>query len=651
MVSLSGLNTFSGQTQVSGPAALLLANAGALQNSTYAGGAANGLAFLPGIGSFTLGGLSGSDNLTLSDTGGAAVTLQVGNNGASTTYSGGLSGPGGLAKIGSGVLSLAGPNTYHGVTSVSQGTLALGPGGSLLNTSVTVGNGTSGNGVLQINGNYAIGSGNLAVSGGGGTTGQGVVNFNPAESSTSTLSIGGAMSVGGSSGSPGLLNFNVGNNSVDTIAAGSLAVNAGGAIIGLNQLPGLPIVTGTYNLITFGSGSGLSGLTFAGGATIINQYGDTFKLVSTATAEQLSVLAPPVAAYWTGAQGTSWSTLAGGSSTNWGNAGGTDINQLPGGSSNVVFTASGASNYAATTLDGNFAVSSLTFNNSGVVGIAAGTPATSTLTLTGTGGTSGITMNPGAGPVTISASLALGDAADLDEQFVQFLGHFGQRRQRRQYAHAGRLGRHDVFGNHRRRRWNRRRRQRPGGVDCPQCVYGPDHGQRRHAQPGRQRHDSRQHVGCRKRRRPAPFEQLDNAREQPRRRFGRRNAERRHLLDSGQQLQSRRRDRGRLDPWPGPLHANGLAWHLIGQKCRPYFRQQQRGAVQQPLLDSQRRQHAEHYRHDSRARRPRRELYRRRDHHGARRLRLLRRAQNAGAPSVNDPAAWIVVNGHSFAAL
>ena len=292
VVSLSGLNTFSGQTQVTGPAALLLANAGALQNSTYAGGAANGLAFLPGIGSFTLGGLSGSDNLTLSDTGGAAVTLQVGNNGASTTYSGGLSGPGGLAKIGSGVLSLAGPNTYHGATSVSQGTLALGPGGSLLNTSVTVGNGTSGNGVLQINGNYAIGSGNLAVSGGAGTTGQGAVSFNPAESATSTLSVGGAMTVGGASGSPALLNFNVGNNGVDTIAAGSLTVNAGGAIIGLNQLPGLPIVTGTYNLITFGSGSGLSGLTFAGGATIINQYGDTFKLASTATAEQLSVLAP-----------------------------------------------------------------------------------------------------------------------------------------------------------------------------------------------------------------------------------------------------------------------------------------------------------------------------------------------------------------------
>ena len=64
---------------------------------------------------------------------------------------------GGLAKIGSGALTLTGANTYHAATSVSQGTLALGPGGSLNNTSVTVGTGL-GNGVLQVNGSYAIGA-------------------------------------------------------------------------------------------------------------------------------------------------------------------------------------------------------------------------------------------------------------------------------------------------------------------------------------------------------------------------------------------------------------------------------------------------------------------------------------------------------------
>ena len=95
--------------------------------------------------------------------------------------------------------------------------------------------------------------------------------------------------------------------------------------------------------------------------------------------------------------------------TNWGStARGPDTNALPGGNSNVVFTASGASNYAATTLDGNFTINSLTFSNSGAMGIAAGTPATSTLTIAGTGGASGITVNPGAGAATISAPVALG---------------------------------------------------------------------------------------------------------------------------------------------------------------------------------------------------------------------------------------------------
>ncbi len=403
-VRLSGANTFSGQTQATA-APLLLANAGALQNSTYAGGVANGLAFAPGIGTFTLGGLSGSSGLTLSDTGGAAVTLQVGNNGASSTCSGDLSGAGGLTKIGSGLLALTGANTYHAATTVSQGTLAFGPGGALDNSSVTVGNGASASGVLQVNGSYTVGSGNLAVSGGGSTTGQGAVTFNPAETSTSTLTIGGAMTVG-SADYPALLNFNLGNISVDSIAAGSLTVNPGGAVIGLNQLSGTSIVPGTYNLITFGSDSGPGGLTFAGGATILSQNGGNFKLLSTAGAEQLAVLMPPANAYWTGAQGTSsWSTLVGGSHTNWGStAGGPDTNMFPGATSNIFFTASGASNFARTTLDGNFTVNSLTFNNGGAMGIAAGTPSTSTLTIAGA---SGITVNPGR-PDHHRAPLAIG---------------------------------------------------------------------------------------------------------------------------------------------------------------------------------------------------------------------------------------------------
>ena len=109
--------TRSRESRRSGPAQFVLGNRLALQNSTYVGGVNNGLWFTPGIGTFTIGGLSdagyiagsgnpptafstaGINNGTLADTSGGAITLQVGNNGASTTYSGVLSGPGGLTKL------------------------------------------------------------------------------------------------------------------------------------------------------------------------------------------------------------------------------------------------------------------------------------------------------------------------------------------------------------------------------------------------------------------------------------------------------------------------------------------------------------------------------------------------------------------------
>ena len=42
------------------------------------------------------------------------------------TITGSLSGPGGLAKIGSGTLTLSGSNTYSGGTTVNGGVLLLG---------------------------------------------------------------------------------------------------------------------------------------------------------------------------------------------------------------------------------------------------------------------------------------------------------------------------------------------------------------------------------------------------------------------------------------------------------------------------------------------------------------------------------------------
>ncbi len=386
------------------------------------------------------------------------------------------------------------------------------------------------------------------------------------------------------------------------------------------------VVPGTYNLITFSSGSGLGGLTFTGGGTTLNQNGETFKLASAAGAEQLSIIAPPVAAYWTGAQGSSWSTLVSGSSTNWGStASGPDTNYLPGGISNVFFTASGAANYAATTLDGNFSVNSLTFNNSGAVGIAAGTPATSTLTLAGTRGMGGISVNPGAGTVTISAPLALATSQTWTNNSSNSLTISGSVANGGNTLTLAGSGVTTFSGSHRRQRRNRRRRQRPGCPCCHQRVHGPDHGQRRNASltgSGTILGSTSVVVNAGGR-----F-YLNNSTTLVSNRVGDSagvtlNGGTFSML--GNNSSPSVETVGALTLGPGASTIDGLARHRIGQGCRAYFRQQHRCAVRRPLVDSQRRQHGEHYRHDSRAGRPRRQLYRGRDHHAARRLRSLRR--------------------------
>jgi autotransporter-associated beta strand protein len=127
-LTLSGVNTFSGDTQVNA-GTLLLGNALALQRSTFdtQTGSVGTLSF-GALTSATFGGLKGSNDLSLLNESSAPVTLTVGANNASTTFSGSLSGTGGaLIKTGSGTLNLAGAtaNTYTGLTTLSGGTLQL----------------------------------------------------------------------------------------------------------------------------------------------------------------------------------------------------------------------------------------------------------------------------------------------------------------------------------------------------------------------------------------------------------------------------------------------------------------------------------------------------------------------------------------------
>ena len=124
---LTSANNFSGGLTIVSTVASLnyvqLANTNAVTDSVVTINSTNGLTFSPGIGAFNIGGLAGTDPEALADTNGGAVTLVVGTDNTNTTYSGVLSGLGGLTKVGAGTLTLSAVNTYTGATTVNGGTL------------------------------------------------------------------------------------------------------------------------------------------------------------------------------------------------------------------------------------------------------------------------------------------------------------------------------------------------------------------------------------------------------------------------------------------------------------------------------------------------------------------------------------------------
>ena len=112
---------------------------------------------------------------------GSAI-LTTGNDNSSTTFSGAISGSGGLTKIGTGALTLTGVSSYTGPTNVNAGTLVVNDalasnvfvnsGGTLKGTgsigSLTVGNGGAlppGNsiGTLTVQGNLVMATADTAT--------------------------------------------------------------------------------------------------------------------------------------------------------------------------------------------------------------------------------------------------------------------------------------------------------------------------------------------------------------------------------------------------------------------------------------------------------------------------------------------------------
>lgn len=169
---LTGANTYTGATIISG-GVVQAGNTNALQNSAVSVGAANGLKFSAGLGTANVAGLNGASNFALQDTAGspAAVTLSIGSTGG--TYSGVMSGSGGLTKTGTGTQTLSGANTYTGATRVDGGTLALGASGAInANSAITVAEGATFNTTAQ---SYAFSTATTTTIGVGAST-SGLIN-------------------------------------------------------------------------------------------------------------------------------------------------------------------------------------------------------------------------------------------------------------------------------------------------------------------------------------------------------------------------------------------------------------------------------------------------------------------------------------------
>ncbi|OZI29794.1 hypothetical protein CAL29_16845 [Bordetella genomosp. 10] len=189
-LTLSGANTYTGATVVN--AGTLQAGAVDVLGDGSAVTVASGARLDLDSKDQRIGSLAGAGDVLL-----GAATLTAGGDGASTTFSGALSGSGGLAKQGAGMLTLTGANTYAGVTTIGAGTLRLGDGasngsvaGDIVDNAVLVFD----NGSAQTYGGAIGGTGSLTKQGAGTLTLTGANSYEGG-----TLVLGGELVAAGAS--------------------------------------------------------------------------------------------------------------------------------------------------------------------------------------------------------------------------------------------------------------------------------------------------------------------------------------------------------------------------------------------------------------------------------------------------------------------
>jgi fibronectin-binding autotransporter adhesin len=280
-------NTYTGNTTVL-EGTLSLSNTNALMNSTLDTGpsGAQQVTFVrAGANTYNIGGLAGADALAI-----GANSLRVGSNNQSTTYTGDMSGTGGLSKIGTGTLTLSGSNTYTGTTTISNGVLQIGDGG----TNGTLGTGAVTNQaglVINRGGTYLV-SNNIAGTGGLTNIGAGTVTLAGSNSLTGgTVVSNGTLRMAANAYLDGVTTVTNAGTIAGTGTAGTLNINGGGVLAPGNSAGTLTATNGatwsqggsynweifdlannpgtSWDLLDVTAGTlDLTGITTAGGFTI-----------------------------------------------------------------------------------------------------------------------------------------------------------------------------------------------------------------------------------------------------------------------------------------------------------------------------------------------------------------------------------------------
>jgi fibronectin-binding autotransporter adhesin len=283
---------------------------------TYTGAGAlnlNGAGVLSGgLGVGALQNLAGIN--TLDNSINLASTAAIGVTAGSLTLNAGINGAFPLTKVGPGTLTLNGFGSYSGATTVSAGTLALGPfasilsspsiflapgstfdisaGGFTLDSTQTLAGGRPGTPATDVNGSLT--SAGSIVPGGAGL---------PA-----TLTVSGGLSLTGGSLNFDLAAVSTPGSGVNDLLVATGALNLSGATtLNVNWLGGVP-TPGTYTLITAGSlASGdASNLVLGGGLAPGGRISFALDTTTTPGTVYLKVTGGAASLRWTGAASSTW---------------------------------------------------------------------------------------------------------------------------------------------------------------------------------------------------------------------------------------------------------------------------------------------------------------------------------------------------------